>query len=77
MFIFMPSFNFFVRSWSKYIVCFLLRSEDELMAVKETHKEPERLTDKVSAFDIYSCFLNFTLFISMSNSDFWHWSVFF
>ena len=53
---------FFVQSRSKYIVCFLLRSEEELKAVKETHKEPERLTDKVSAFNIYSCFLNFTLF---------------
>ena len=55
-------------------MCFLRRSDEELMAVKETHKEPERLTDKVSAFDIL--FPQF-YFISMLNSDVWHWPVFF
>ena len=76
MFLFMPWFIFFVLSWSKYIVCFFLRrSEEELMAVKETHKEPERLTDKVSAFDSAFLFSQF-YFISMSKPDFWRWPVF-
>ena len=74
MFTFMSSF-IFLSGLGQNTSCFLLRSEEELMAVKETHKEPERLTDKVSAFDSAFLFPQF-YFISMSKPDFWRWPVF-
>ena len=62
MFTFMSSF-IFLSGLGQNTSCFLLRSEEELMAVKETHKEPERLSQTRSVLStVLSYFLNFTLF---------------